>query len=309
VSALPHSGPQADHEAEREANARAMSFVARALVDTAFLDDSLAADSATAAGSIAPAPLDGRDLRRLKQFAGFITRVQHNFLWEAFPWTIRGLQYYGASLDTFTAYAATAQRLRRAGASQDDKINAFTAFLEQRLESATDLCCPGMSDIVRHERAIWTLRASRSRHARGTRRPEARSSAVRASSGFGRLAPAPARPFVVTSLQHDPLALIARLARNSARRQPIVSTRTLPPVQDVLYSLDDASNRVTRAAIDAASAVLLCEIDGRRSVAAILRRAARRSGIRISTGTARTVFELFADRGILYLSAPLRRTF
>jgi hypothetical protein len=307
VSAPPHSDPQLVLEAEREANTRAMSFVARALVDPGFLDDSLAAGSA-AARTIARAPLERRDLGRLKQLAGFITRVQHNFLWEAFPWTIRGLQYYGASLDTFTEYAATAQRLRRAGASQEEKIRAFTTFLEQRLESATALCCPGLTDIVRHERAIWTLRAFRSRHTRGRRPSKANSSGVRTSAGFGRLVPEPARPFIVTSLRHDPLRLIARLRRNTTRRPPIVSARALRPLQDVLYSLDDASTEVTRAAIDAVSAVLLCEIDGRRSVTEILRRAARRSGLRISAATARTVYELFTDRGIIYLSAPSRRT-
>src|SRR6266550_4698035 len=70
--------------------------------------------------------LSSLDCQRVRRFGGFISKVQHNDLWDQFPYTRALLKFYGAELDTFAAYRGQHLSLGRAGRpSRETKIRSF----------------------------------------------------------------------------------------------------------------------------------------------------------------------------------------
>jgi len=70
--------------------------------------------------------LSSLDCRRVRRFGGFISKVQHNDLWDSFPYTRALLKLYGAELDTFAAYRGQHLELVRAGRpSRERRTKSF----------------------------------------------------------------------------------------------------------------------------------------------------------------------------------------
>ena len=136
------------------------AIVARCLVEPAFLE----AVRADAAGALAAYALDdvdraafrSADLGRLRQFSGFIGKVQHNFLWESFPATRRLLRRHGIELEVFARYRGLQLAPQARAATQDEKIRRFLSFLEDDLAGSGRY--PALHMVMRHERALWEIR-------------------------------------------------------------------------------------------------------------------------------------------------------
>lgn len=141
------------------------SFVARCLLDPGYLDrlarnphDEIAALPVSTGTRTAIA---GLDFERVRLFAGFISKVQHNDLWDDFPCTRSLLRYYRVELATFADYRAHHLELARAGKpTRAAKTEAFLDFLESRLRRPVGPEYPGLLDVLTHERLHWEVTRS-----------------------------------------------------------------------------------------------------------------------------------------------------
>src|SRR5947199_10036579 len=48
--------------------------------------------------------IESADFDKIQRFSGFISKIQHNHLWESFPTTRQLLRFYELELEIFTAY-------------------------------------------------------------------------------------------------------------------------------------------------------------------------------------------------------------
>lgn len=136
-------------------------LMARCIVDGPFLEalrndpeTALAAyglDAATALSFRAMAP-------RIGQYAGLVTAVQNNGLWQHIPWTQKLLKHHDLHLRAFTAFIAPHRALRaRRGVSRHETTVAFLDFLDGKLATDPDFDRPMLADLFAHERTFWAM--------------------------------------------------------------------------------------------------------------------------------------------------------
>jgi hypothetical protein len=285
---------------ESRSNATVMAVVARSLVDLSFLD-ALGARSTQVRRELGVGSPTERELAplridRLRRFCGFITRVQHNFLWESFPWTIRALRHYRADLDLFADYSYRAQQLRRERAAQETRIWSFLNYLVERLNSSLGQRCPGVADLLRYEEALWTLRSSpgvtegNRRGVLSTRLPF--RDALRS-------VPVSIHPLAIVPHRDEPLQLIERLGGGLPHGSPLTRSDALTPMGQYVYWLDQAEAEVHCARIDAVSALVLAQVDGQRTFRTVIRRVNAATGISIGRRNGRAVLDAFAELALI----------
>jgi hypothetical protein len=124
------------------------TLVARCLMEPQHLDSLIAAQKN-------PAAL--RELKRLRLFGAFISKVQHNNLWDAFPGTTRLMQYLGIELRLFAAYRAKHFTGKLPKLHREDKVRLFVHFLEETLPTKRYRKFWVLADVFRHEKNLWEL--------------------------------------------------------------------------------------------------------------------------------------------------------
>jgi hypothetical protein len=99
---------------------------------------------------------------RLAFFAGLVTKVQHNFLWENFPGVTTILRRAGVELDLFRNYFLSRRSPRRQSATgQSQKVDEVVQFIDAFLrDRRNNPSLRGARDVLRHERSIWEVRLS-----------------------------------------------------------------------------------------------------------------------------------------------------
>lgn len=146
-------------------NSTVNEILARCVVSPAFLEQ-LATNPAEA---LAGYTLDARtysdflalDVRRLRHFAGVVTKVQNNGLWQWLPDTRAVLVHYGLDLDVFVAYRELHQAHRaQRKASRNEQTRQFITFLREYLHARGYESSPGLRDILAHESFTWEIRAA-----------------------------------------------------------------------------------------------------------------------------------------------------
>jgi hypothetical protein len=242
--------------------------VARCLLEPGYLDQ-LAQDPQT---ELAALPLDdatrtelGRlDLEQVRRFGGFISKVQHNDLWDHFPYSRALLKFYGAELDTFAAYRYEHLSLLRAGRpSRDAKTASFLSFLENRLRGPAGRDCPGLLDVLTHERLQWEIARELLDFDSAEADSLARDSV---DTEFDDRRIVVARDVLrAAALHYHPLELIARLREGGQGLTDIVPR----PVCFCYQGCKDAES-ISVVEVDTLTATVLAGVDGRRSVREVI---------------------------------------
>ncbi|WP_144440829.1 hypothetical protein [Streptomyces roseifaciens] len=247
------------------------SVVARCLLEPGYLDR-LARDpqrelTALPVDEETRAAIGTLDVGQVRLFAGFVTKVQHNDLWDTFPRTRALLRYYGIELETFADYRAHYVEMCRAGKpSRAEKAARFLRFLERRLRDSARANCPGLLDVLIHERLQWEVTQEVLGHRRSAPvRPAARE--VRAGS----LDQRDQRVVVacdvirVAALDHDPLEIAARLQDGGSALAHLE-----PKAVCFCYWGRTSEQTVSVLTVDTATAAVLSAVDGHRSVDDVL---------------------------------------
>jgi len=280
------------------------SILARCLLDVGFLDR-ISCDPITVLQAY---DLDDRtwtdflrlDVNRVRYFAGFITKVQHNYLWESFPYTRALLKLYQIEIEVFTAYLAIYQQLRAQGAiSKDQKIESFMKFLLAYLEPSKKVELPGLQEVIAHEHMEWEIRrALRGVESPGPQRSQIDLSAL-STRQLGRLVPVVQGAFRVNDFIRDPLVIVKQIAQGSFDPQEIPEQR-----QYLGYWGETATNQLHILELDDLSANLLSLVNGRRSIRVIIERVAKTMPYPIYPSELRPFFQALFNQG--FLMAGLR---
>lgn len=99
-------------------------------------------------------------LKGLKYFGGFITKVQHNYLWMDFKLTLKLMIRQKTELEIFTAYAPVHQENKKIkGITQEEKILRFVAFLKKYLSDRPQRKYRLVLNVLLHEEAMFLLKA------------------------------------------------------------------------------------------------------------------------------------------------------
>ena len=274
-------------------------IVARCLVDPAFLD-SVRADPDSA---LAAYPLDAQaraafrtaDLARLRQFSGFIGKIQHNFLWDSFPATRQLLRRHGIEHEVFAHYRRLQLAPGSRAAALPEKVRLFLSFLEGYLVEGGRH--PSLQAVMRHERAVWEVRQA------AATRPQARASVREVSFAglpwrrFARLVPVINGPLRIEAFDRDPVALTARVLEGRAE------TRARRGARLLVYWADPATQQLRTLAVESLPALMLSLVDGARSVGAVVAATRRRTLADAPPSAFRPFFEDSARTGLLCLMA------
>jgi hypothetical protein len=270
------------------------SILARCMLDAEFLG----AVSADPEGALEGYDLDERsrvdfarlDFGRVRQFAGFVTKVQHNHLWESIPFTRALLKHYGLEIEAFAAYHGTHLRLRAEGASRQEKNDSFLDFLDRY---AADMAKPGLRDILRHERLELEVRQAAA--ALDGAEP-AVSSDARSAGPFGLAVPAVRGVLRLGRFEVSPLAIASSFVDGTFGEE-LLDKRP----HCLAYWAEPGSGKLRILEVDELTGALLEEVDGHRSVRTVVRRALRAVSAAASVAELRPIFEAAAERGLLRL--------
>lgn len=274
------------------------SILARCMLDPRFLDllslrpdvalKSYALDAETRAG------FRRLDLRRLRMFSGFVTKVQNNGLWQWIPLTRALLNYYRIELQVFVAYTATHQRNRAEGPiGRTEQTRRFLEFLNDYLCHQSGAGYPGLREVLTHERIVWEIE----------RTPQPASQSLSGAAGqlgnhsrFSRLVPEVRGVLRIEAYAMSPLEIIA--AVEQGRFGP-----GIPAAREVwlAYWADRTRGQLQCLELDALATALLLQVDGRRSIREIIGRAFGGRPIKRRPGEFQPFFEDACRWGLLTL--------
>jgi len=263
-------------------------LIARCLLEPGYLDrlrdgfevelDLLQVDDATRA------ELTALDLAQVRRFGGLISKVQHNDTWERFPLTRALLKCYGMELEVFAAYRNRhLDLLRGARPTRDAKTLSFLSFLADHLDGIDPAACPGLVDVLVHERWTWEVGRELAEPDRRQVVESARERVVPRDAL--RVAALRYHPFDIASALRDDSSAVADLAPRPTylgywgrRRADDVAVLELDAVTaSVLACVDGVRSA---AEVVTAAHVLLPEV-GREDLAAALHQAVARDVVAV----------------------------
>ena len=228
-------------------NAAVISIIARSLLEGLERGDTvLSVPSALQ-------PVFGElDFQRLRAFSGFISKVQHNYLWETFPHSRALLEAWAIELDAFAEYRLRYPPLRPERLNRQQKMARVVGFLEEYLERPHAPSCPGLKDVLRHERIEWELKEM---HAGET---------ARLPHQYGdRAYPKLSNHAQLARFNYDPLDIIAQM---STPVPPRVKRRRCYRC----YVIDFSAGELRSFELSWPAWSFLGRMDGRRSIAGLL---------------------------------------
>lgn len=276
------------------------SVVARCLLDAGFLaemmTDPMGALSGYDLDEQARSDFDALDFSRVRNFAGFITKVQHNYLWRTTPYTRALLKLYGIEVAVFAAYHARHLELRGRQASGQERVGHFTDFLRAY---ASDAVYPGLRDIALHERICWELENAefdRLPH-HGCDRPQ--TDLPEQPPEPVQLVPQVRGPLRVASFAFDPLEAIERLT--GASFDPCNLPRSPAPLA---YWAEAETRQLKIMQTDALTAAILAAVDGHTSIEGIAGGLNDQLAAPDAVRRILPILQAAADRGLLQLVKP-----
>lgn len=279
------------------------SIIARCILDSTFLEQ-LAQNPDTALSGYG---LDSRtysdflaaDIARIRSFAAFIAKVQHNHLYEMFPNTRALLKYYGLELRVFTEYLAIHQQNRTGRRlSRDQGIAVFLEFLRDYISNLADSECPGLPDVLSHEQAIWEIKRFLANKERlQPSRPGSESVSLESDRLVDSVPSVNgiARP---VAYRYDPFEIMSALQQKRFDAQQVSISGNI-----MCYWGSAETHQIRAFAIDPAVAALLALVDGDRSVAAIVGRLTDEIGSDVPLASVLPFFESAVQQGLLILKA------
>ena len=255
-------------------NEKIQSIIARCLTEPDFLDRIRAGPGATlrdyALDQGTRSKLLEFDFTPLEKFAGFIAKVQHNYLWEAFPGTLKLLQITGLQIPIFSSYNRIHQQLRANGlAGRNEKTRSFLRFLKEELEQRQEPGVAVLREVLAHEELLWRIESQLGEVETTVGDAQGGGGELEASwtDGWGAIVLSIRGILVVREFAFDPAAVLSALERDS-----FDPTDAQPTVQHLGYWGDTAARKVRVLALDSETTVLLAEIDGLRPLRTVIER-------------------------------------
>jgi hypothetical protein len=272
-------------------NSVIQSILARCIVDPPFLDRLVVAPLEALHGydldHKTRAQFAELDVHRLRGFAGLVTRVQNNGLWQDFSATRSLLVHHGLDLEVFAAYCPQHQHTRSEGKlGRDEQTRRFLAFLHDWIAPREIPC---LADVLAHETFVWDVRRSfagappSSPHATGL--PAAR---------LADLVPAVQGVLRVRAFLHDPAAIVRALEAGTYTPE-----RLSHRLRWLAYWGDAATGTLRVLELDMPIAHLLEDIDGRRNLRTLARRASRRAALALAPAHFRPFLANAVSTGLL----------
>jgi len=247
------------------ANATIQAILARCIVEPAYLDE-LEVEQQLALSSVIDLDFD-----RMRKFAGFITKVQNNHLWDFIPLTRALLRFYNLEIEIFSKFRSTHQNLR--SATKHDRIGRVREFISFLAGEVANYQCaaPGLADAFSHECAYFHLRNDATCH----------SSSNQASYGGNYQASDAIRPSVnggirVGYFDSDPLRIASLLSEGAFSPQKIV-----PFLLILGYWRPLGIDEIHVFQLSHPTAVVLSYIDGTRTIPEVITLAERTLAARI----------------------------
>jgi hypothetical protein len=284
------------------------SILARCLLDSAFLQLMVRDPSAALEGYVldeqTQADFLTLNIDKVRNFAGFITKVQHNYLWESFPYTRALLKLYKIEIEIFVAYFPTHQRIRAEGrASKNQKIESFLTFLLAYLDSQEGSRYPGLREILLHESMLWEIGIA----LRPSQLPKPlegeRAIVSLRPRQFGSVVPMVRGELRVGHFMYDPKQIITCLTQGHlALHQLPVQRRCLS------YWADSATNQLRILELDDVSAALLSQVDGCRPIRTIIRQVMQDMHGRVHLTQFWPFFQAAFEQGLLMVNPHYQHT-
>jgi hypothetical protein len=218
----------------------AHSDIARCLLEPGYLNR-MREDRLTGAEP-AGRPAEELDLAKVRLFAGFVSKVQHNDLWLDLPYTRALLKLAEVEIEIFAEYRDRHLRLLQTGPTRKRRVQAFLGFLEELLRTTDLPGAPVIATMAAHERALWEVRQELTAAPEELSRPPCKQCIT------------PPGVFRMARLVHDPLQIAA--AVNSAGAWAAVPPRP----HFVCYWGNRAHQRLTTTEVDEVTALVLTEI-------------------------------------------------
>jgi hypothetical protein len=265
------------------------TLIARCLTDPVFLEGAIRSPRDMSMGvtdELKPHVLN-LDFRKLQCFSGFISKVQHNYLWEHFPATRRLLWKLGIEHDVFVHYRKIQLSASPKPLDRQTRIRQFCEFLGDYTSGPSFglLHC-----VLMHEKILWELR-----YATLKERPlcNPRNCAGIPWSEVQRMVPEVPSHVRTSTFKYDPIRALAALSK---REMNLSAIRQRPIT--LLYAVDSTST-VRTFNLDPVSGAIVGAITGRQSVRSVISRV-RRSGFDwIKPSAFRSVFEQLVSAGFL----------
>lgn len=211
------------------------------------------------------------ELRRMRLFGAFISKVQHNHLWDSFPATRQLMQRFGIEFDLFLAYRMENLNDRPHRIHREAKITRFVRFLDRTLTRSRYRRFSLLADVFRHERNIWELSSEKcwslspNDNKEGNTSPDRDLGAMKWPT-FRELIPDFRGHFRLEQFGHNPLRTIASL-----RATPSSPTRRRRSSFTLAYwKLTDSHPSVLK--LDVYQGAILSNINGTRRIREIIER-------------------------------------
>jgi hypothetical protein len=279
------------------------SIVARSLLDPGFLEGLRHQPSQVLAGYVLPPEarreLEASDWDKVRDFAGFIGKVQHNYLWELFPFTRWLLTCYGIDHAVFADYRATQLSSTARLRDRATRALAFLDFLSVWLKRVRLAPRRGsiLLDVIEHERATCEVRRAAGPPPHPTTEADVSDLAW---PTFQRVVLEPAGHVQVHRFRNNPLGIVESIAAGQFEGTARAERRVV-----LTYWFDGVAQQVRVASIDEIAALLLRCIDGRRSVRAVI--AAARRTLDMRPVQMRPLLETVVGLGIVRLRVEAGR--
>lgn len=273
------------------------SILARCIVDPEFLDR-LANDPSVALNGYALDPqiysdFLKLDITRLRNFAGLVTKVQNNGLWEHFLHTRTLLNYYRIDLEVFIAYRDAHLQNRQAQLSRNQQIERFLSFLQEYLEAEYSKY-PALREILVHEQLTWEIRLSFSTGKRLQSIARKVDVSSRNYEQLMNLFPVISGLLRLEEFTYDPLEVISHLTQgNFDSRRISAKPRWLG------YWADNLTEQLRILELDPPIAALLKQMNGRRSVRTLIRRVIKDAQADLRPSEFRPFLEVAFAEGLL----------
>jgi hypothetical protein len=278
------------------------SIIARGLMDPSYLQR-LAANPSTELRAYsleenARAQFAQFDWNKLYHFAGFITKVQNNQLWQTLPYTRALLKYYRIEIEVFAGYREVFLSLRAAGsAASPERVSNFHQYLAGYLAAHDQDRYPGLADIAGHERIRWEVSRALNQDAGASASPERVHIDPAKLSDLRDVVPVIQGILQIGSFRYDPAEIICLLNRGSFDSRSI-SERP----RWVGYWADVMTKSVRLLELSQDGAAVLALIDGRRSANDIIQQFGREDdALSSSTAGIWSLIEAAQSTGLLCL--------
>ncbi len=204
------------------------------------------------------------DLGRVRTFAGLVTKVQNNGLWQIFPHTRLLVDHYGLDLDLFSAYQENHQRDRANQIDRIERIRHFAVFFGQWFDSFDATSYPCLRDVFQHEHLWFEQRHSLRREERLPART--RDSLIHSNDEVvDRCIPALRGVVLTAFFRYNPASVIHRLELD-----PATLAGLAPQPRYLTYWGDRDSLRMRIFEVDPALRGFLNGVDGRRLLGELL---------------------------------------